>query len=132
MDAELELAGEMPLDIEPLAEAPLPEHPTESALSSPAASAPVQMDAPETTPEAPAEAYTPPEGAEDLTVISSIDEDTQRALYMTGVHSLDEIARWGRTDARRVASEVGVSEETIMHQWVFEAQAALFDRYSRR
>ena len=131
VDAELALAGEEPLEFEPLAEAPLAERPAEPVPSPPAFSVPAP-NAPEAAPEAPVEAFTPPEGAEDLTVISSIDEDTQRALYMSGVHSLDEIARWGRTDARRVASEVGVSEETIMHQWVFEAQAALFDRYSRR
>ncbi|MEL6617089.1 MAG: hypothetical protein AAFQ43_15205 [Bacteroidota bacterium] len=77
-------------------------------------------------------AYEPPEGAEDLTVITSIDADVQRALHMAGVLSLDDIARWGRTEARKISAEVGVSEATIMNQWIFEAQAALFDRFSRR
>ena len=43
--------------------------------------------------------------------------------------TLDEIARWGRTDARRVAVELQVSEEDIMNRWIFEAQSALFERY---
>jgi predicted flap endonuclease-1-like 5' DNA nuclease len=63
-------------------------------------------------------------------VISSVDEDLQRALYMAGVTTLDEIARWSRGDARRISASVGVSEDTILNQWVFEAQAALFHSYS--
>jgi predicted flap endonuclease-1-like 5' DNA nuclease len=77
-------------------------------------------------------AFEVPEGADDLTVLSSIDGPMRQALHMAGVHTLDEIARWGRSDARRMSTAVGVSEETIMHQWVFEAQAALFDRFSQR
>ncbi|MGB3542156.1 MAG: hypothetical protein WBA11_04435, partial [Rubrivirga sp.] len=76
------------------------------------------------------EPFVAPEAADDLTVISSIDEDTQRLLYLAGVTTLDEIAQWGRTAARRYSSEVSVSEETIMTQWIFEAQAALFNRYA--
>ena len=74
---------------------------------------------------------TAPEGAEDLTVISSIDESTQTFLYSAGVLTLDDVARIGRSDAQRLGHEVGVSEHTIMNQWVFEAQAALFNRFSR-
>jgi len=73
-----------------------------------------------------------PDGAEDLTIITTIDEDTQRRLYEVGVLTLDEIAQWGRGDARRIGSRVQVSEDTIMNQWVFEAQAALFQRYSQQ
>ncbi len=88
-------------------------------------------------PEAAAEADTEPanaapEGAEDLTIITTIDEDTQRRLYEVGVLTLDEIAQWGRGDARRIGSRVQVTEDTIMNQWVFEAQAALFQRYSQQ
>ena len=99
--------------------------------SAPAAKAPALEVAPE--PEEPADAPEPfvaPEGADDLTVITSIDEDTQRLLYQAGVTKLDEIAQWGRTSARRYSSVVSVSEETIMTQWIFEAQAALFNRYA--
>lgn len=71
-----------------------------------------------------------PEGAEDLTVISTIDEDKQRLLYQAGVRTLEEIAQWGRSDARRISGAVDVSEDTIMNQWVFEAQAALFRQYA--
>lgn len=112
------------------------------APSAPAASAPAPTPPPPATtapepaaPEASGEEVPPyeaPEGAEDLTVITSIDADVQRALHMAGVLSLDDIARWGRTDARKISAEVGVSETTIMNQWIFEAQAALFDRYSSR
>ena len=102
-------------------QAPAPEAPAPEA---PAPEAP----APEPAPEAPASAR--PDGADDLTVISTIDVHVQQALYDAGVLTLDEIARWGRTDARRVASQVGVSADTLMHQWVFEAQSALFDRHS--
>lgn len=73
-----------------------------------------------------------PEGADVLTVITSVDDDLQRALYAVGVTSLDEIARWGRGDARRFATDLGVSEDLIMGQWVFEAQAALFSQYARQ
>lgn len=82
---------------------------------------------PETGPE-----YEVPEGAEDLTVIASVDEDVQRLLYIAGVRTLEEIAQWGRGEARRISSQVNVSEDTIMNQWVFEAQAALFNRYSQQ
>ena len=56
----------------------------------------------------------------------------QTALYKAGVLTLDEIACWGRSDARRMAKEIGVREEVIMTEWIFEAQSALFERYSRR
>lgn len=67
-----------------------------------------------------------PDGADDLTVITLIDEDVQRRLYAEGVTTLDEIACWGRADARRIADAVGVFEDVIVNQWVVEAQAALF------
>jgi predicted flap endonuclease-1-like 5' DNA nuclease len=79
--------------------------------------------------EAPAP-YEAPAGAEDLTVISSIDEHVQRLLYQAGVTTLDEIARWSRSDARRYSIDTQVSEETIMNQWIFEAQSVLFERFS--
>lgn len=53
-------------------------------------------------------------------------------LYLAGVTSLDEMARWSRADARRVSGFVGVSEETIMHQWIFEAQSVLFEHYQQQ
>ena len=74
--------------------------------------------------------FVTPPGADDFLFISTIDEDVQRALYMAGVTKLEEMAHWSRSDARRIGGEVGVSEETIMNQWVFEAQGALFERYS--
>ena len=86
-------------------------------------------DAPDPEPKL---AYEVPEGAEDLTVIASVDEDVQRLLYIAGVRTLEEIAQWGRGEARRISSQVNVSEDTIMNQWVFEAQAALFNRYSQQ
>lgn len=78
------------------------------------------------------EAPSAPEGAEDLTVISSVDESTQAFLYSAGVLTLDDVARIGRSDAQRLGHGAGVSEHTIMDQWVFEAQAALFDRFSKQ
>ncbi len=80
----------------------------------------------------PAEGEAPPavpEDADDLTVIRSIDGDVQRRLYAQGVTSLEEIAQWNPTRARQIATQVQVSEEAIMNQWVFEAQAALFNRF---
>ena len=65
-------------------------------------------------------------------MISSVDEDVQRLLYQEGVLTLEEIAQWGRTRARQIAVAVQVSEETIMNQWVLEAQAAMFDQFSRQ
>lgn len=145
VDAELAAFEQPALDdaasapvSEPLAHAPVPpfqmEAPPDEPPMAPSAEppAPAASASPEPEPEPEPEPYTPPEGSEDLTVLSSVDEDTCRALHMAGVLTLDEIARWGRSDARRIAAEVGVSEETIMHQWVFEAQSALFERYSRR
>ena len=73
---------------------------------------------------------SPPAGADDLTVISTIDEPTQQILYAAGVTTLDDIARWGRSDARRIAAVASISEDTILNQWVFEAQSALFQSYS--
>ncbi|MFN3596479.1 MAG: hypothetical protein ACK41D_04340 [Rubricoccaceae bacterium] len=79
------------------------------------------------------DAASPPlsEDADDLTVISSIDAGLQQRLYRAGVTSLEEIAHWSRADARRLAETLQVSEEVIMNQWVFEAQAALYERYAR-
>ncbi len=75
-------------------------------------------------------AAAPPAGADRLTAIPSIDEAMQTALYAAGVTTLDEIARWSRTDARRISAEVAVSEDTIMNLWIFEAQAALFQSFA--
>lgn len=110
------------------------------AFASPAFAAPDEFDpfavaAPAAPPPLAASAAEPfalPAGADDLTVVSSIDADVQHALYLAGITRLDEIARWGRGDARRVATQVGVPEETIMNQWIFEAQAALFDQFARQ
>ncbi|PAP76971.1 hypothetical protein [Rubrivirga marina] len=96
---------------------------------------PAPAPGPSETPEPAADTAPAPEapnGAEDLTVITTIDEDVQRLLYDAGVLTLEEIAQWGRGDARRIGSQIQVSEDTIMNQWVFEAQAALFQRYSQQ
>ncbi len=85
-----------------------------------------------TSPSEPSPSAERSETAEDLTAIRTIDAETQRRLREAGVRSLEEIAHWGRGDARRVSAHVGVSEETIMNQWVFEAQAALFNRYAQQ
>jgi predicted flap endonuclease-1-like 5' DNA nuclease len=80
----------------------------------------------EPTPGAPA---IPP-GADDLTLLPMITAERQQLLYGLGVHHVEEIARWSRAEARRVADAVrDVSEETIMNEWVFAAQSILFDRY---
>ncbi len=75
-------------------------------------------------------ASVPPD-ADDLTIIRGIDAEIQRKLYDAGIFHLDEVARWSRADARRIAGAVGVAEETIMHEWIFEAQSVLFDSYQR-
>ena len=114
----------------PAAPVPAPVAPAEVAEPVVEAPAPVaEVPAPtggtgETAP------FVAPEGAEDLTVITSIDENLQRLLYLEGVTTLEEIAQWGRTRARQIAVAVEISEETIMNQWVFEAQAAMFDQFS--
>lgn len=104
------------------------------AAAPPAATPPAEVSPADEWAEAmPAEAaapYVPPADADDFRFISTITEDVQRTLHMAGVTKLEEIAHWSRGDARRIATEVGVSEETIMNQWVFEAQGALFERYS--
>ena len=103
------------------------------AVATPAAAAPDAFDPfAEPAPAAAAKPFVVPDGAEDLTVVSSIDVSVQHALYLAGITKLDEIARWGRGDARRISAQVGVSEETIMNQWIFEAQAALFDQFARQ
>ena len=98
-------------------------------FDAPAADAPKPAASELTAPDV-AAPFVAPAGADRLTVISSIDEPMQQALYKSGVTTLDEIARWSRTDARRISSAVSVSEETILNQWVFEAQAALFQSFS--
>jgi predicted flap endonuclease-1-like 5' DNA nuclease len=71
----------------------------------------------------------PPLSGDDLTVITGLTPALQEALYGVGVTTLDEMARWSRADARRISSLVGVPEEVIMHQWIFEAQSVLFEHY---
>jgi predicted flap endonuclease-1-like 5' DNA nuclease len=73
-----------------------------------------------------------PADSDDLTIIRSIDDEIQRRLYAAGIFHLDEVARWSRADARRISGAVGVPEETIMHEWIFEAQSVLFDSYQQR
>ncbi|HEX9950370.1 MAG TPA: hypothetical protein VGB53_01260 [Rubricoccaceae bacterium] len=125
-------AAEAPTFAAPAFEAPTFEAPVFAAPTFEApAFAGLTMDVPPPAPVPDAAApYVPPAGADTLTVISTIDDLTQQALYMAGVTSLDEIARWNRTDARRISSTVGVSEDTILNHWVFEAQAALFQSFS--
>ncbi|NNF57833.1 MAG: hypothetical protein HKN04_06285, partial [Rhodothermaceae bacterium] len=92
----------------------------------PAAPAAHEADRPPVVPE------SAPIQGDDLTVISGIDEAVQQQLYALGVTKLDEMARWSRADARHISSAVGVSEQTIMHQWIFEAQSALFELYQQQ
>ncbi|WP_412068079.1 hypothetical protein [Rubrivirga sp. IMCC43871] len=115
-------AAPEPVAPEPIAPPPADATPEPVTLAPSGDAEP--MEAPEVAPT--------PEGAEDLTVISTIDEDVQRLLYLEGVLTLEEIAQWGRGQARRISTRVEVSEETIMNQWVFEAQAAMFSRYAKQ
>ena len=125
--AEPEMAGTVEAEaLEPRAEVSSPEPGAAPAIPAPAAPLPVAPPS-----EAP-EPFVAPEGADDLTVITTIDENLQRLLYLEGVTSLEEIAQWGRTRARQIAVAVQVSEETIMNQWVFEAQAAMFNQFSQQ
>ncbi|HLA63924.1 MAG TPA: hypothetical protein VK610_05830, partial [Rhodothermales bacterium] len=73
-----------------------------------------------------------PPDADDLTVIRGIDAEIQQKLYAAGVYHLDEMARWSRADARRISGAVGIPEETITHEWIFEAQSVLFDSYQQQ
>jgi len=74
-----------------------------------------------------------PADAEDLTVLSGVDAGRQADLYRLGVRSVDDVARWTRADARRVAAALdGLSEDDLMNGWVFEAQSILFAQYQRQ
>ena len=73
-----------------------------------------------------------PDGADDLTLISGIDPAIQGQLYGLGVTTLDDMARWSRADARQISAAVGVPEEIILDQWLFEAQSLLFERYQQQ
>ena len=67
---------------------------------------------------------------EDLTVLTVVDEPMQQKLYALGITTIEAIARWSRSDARRIANQLThTSEEDIMDRWVFEAQSVLFERY---
>ena len=124
-------AFEVPVSQPPAFEVPAFEVP---ALDVPALDVPAPAEAAAAAPQPSPESSTPvvPAGADDLTVIATIDADVQNALYLAGVTSLDEIARWSRADARRIAAGVSVSEEVIVNQWIFEAQAALFQSHTSR
>ncbi|MCH7639891.1 MAG: hypothetical protein IH855_10600 [Bacteroidetes bacterium] len=138
-DAILDAAS--PHTGEPTIEAPQPSPPVQPPTSRQPAQEPVSQPGPEPAqPDAPTSEDRPTAASEngtaspdlprdDLTVISSISEETQQQLYDIGITKLDEMARWSRADARRVGGQVNVSEETIMHQWIFEAQSVLFDSF---
>jgi len=102
----------------------------------PPVASPVVETAPEPasepTPEPAPEPQPLAEGVERLSILPSIDDDLERALHLAGVTTLDDMARWGRTEARRIAAEVGVSEDTVLNHWVFEAQTALFERFTQQ
>lgn len=71
----------------------------------------------------------PGEG-EDLTILTVVDGPMQERLYALGITTIEAIARWSRSDARRIADQLThTSEEDIMDRWVFEAQSILFERY---
>ena len=73
-----------------------------------------------------------PEGHDDLTELSAVDAAMQQKLYALGVTTIEAVARWSRTDARRIASQLThTSEVDIMDHWVFEAQSILFERYQK-
>ena len=126
---------------EPTFEAPQPSAPAQPPTSPQPAQESVSQQGPEPAqPGEPTREDRPPAASEngtasldvprdDLTVISSITEETQQKLYDIGVTKLDEMAGWCRSDARRVGGQVDISEETIMHQWIFEAQSVLFDSF---
>lgn len=72
----------------------------------------------------------PKSRGEDLTSLPMITAERQQALHKLGVKSVEEIARFSRADARRVAEAIrDVNEDIIMNDWVFAAQSVLFDRY---
>ncbi|MEM8600958.1 MAG: hypothetical protein AAGF99_13650 [Bacteroidota bacterium] len=102
---------------------PLPSFASFDSLTGPAEPAP---SAP-----APAAPVRPPD-ADILSKISGIDDDLEAQLYAMGVTKLDQIARWSRTEARRVAQELGLRPQVVMDQWVFEAQSVLFDQYQQQ
>ncbi len=128
-DSKFDPPGE-PFDAEPVAEQapePRPNPGLNAAAESAAESESTREDRPPVAPEnAPA---NPEQQRDDFTIISSISGEIQQRLYDIGVTKLDEMARWSRADARRVAGRVDISEETIMNQWIFEAQSSLFDRF---
>ena len=87
----------------------------------------------EDRPPAPENAASPQNtSGDDLTRIQGVDADMQRKLHGIGVTKLDQIARWSRADARYVSGELGVPEEKVRTQWVFEAQSLLFDQYQEQ
>jgi predicted flap endonuclease-1-like 5' DNA nuclease/TolA-binding protein len=78
----------------------------------------------------PAEPEEPQPSGEDLTALPMITPERQRVLHTLGIHSVEEIARFSRADARRVADAIrDVNEDVVMNDWVFAAQSVLFDRY---
>ena len=113
---------------------PLPVRP--AARPSGAAAAPRPAFIPQAAtpiPDAPPDpSPAPPVTGDNLTVITNISAELQQKLYAIGVTTLDEMARWSRADARRISGLVGIEEEIIMHQWIFEAQSALFEHYQLR
>lgn len=71
-----------------------------------------------------------PEHAEELTQLSMIDEHRQGILYGLEIYTIEDVARFGRADARRVAEAIqGTTEDEVMNEWVFAAQSILFERY---
>ncbi|MEM6782331.1 MAG: hypothetical protein AAF624_01165 [Bacteroidota bacterium] len=122
---------------EPVAPTPEPALPASGPgrlAPEPPAPAP---EPPAPAPEPPAPAPEPaaparPADADVLSKISAIDEDIEAQLYALGITKLDQIARWSRTEARRVAQELGLRPQVVMDQWVFEAQSVLFDQYQQQ
>jgi predicted flap endonuclease-1-like 5' DNA nuclease len=77
-------------------------------------------------------ARSAPPGTDDLSALSAVGVSHRAMLQQLGVTTVEEIARWTRSDAHRMASYIeGATEETIMNDWVFEAQSILFDRYQQ-
>ncbi|MEL6613953.1 MAG: hypothetical protein AAFQ53_17800, partial [Bacteroidota bacterium] len=80
--------------------------PPPPVASKPAVPEPPAPQAPASPPESAAPARPP--DADVLTKISGIDDDLEAQLYSLGITKLDQIARWSRTEARRVAQELGL------------------------
>jgi predicted flap endonuclease-1-like 5' DNA nuclease len=69
--------------------------------------------------------FHPPATVHPLSEIPGLDARIQHALIDLGYTSVEQVARWGRSDVRTVSAILGVDQGVIESTWIANARSLL-------